>query len=136
MPKHSINANKGIVLFMVLSMILIVVALANIVILLVSSQYRLTHHQSSRIQAYYAAQAGMVLALENLRTGFWKVGLDCASGCPHDFDTGDFYPASILGNRVWITITPAQNTDSSQPCYNPPSGSACVKIDVDYTYTP
>jgi Tfp pilus assembly protein PilX len=134
MPKHIINTNKGVVLIMVLSMILVVVALANIVILLISSQYRLTHHQASRIQAYYAAQAGMVLALENLRTGAWSVGTDCTAilPCSHTFEPGDFYPASIQNNAIQIIIIPV----GSAGCLNPPGNCACVKVDVDYTYTP
>jgi len=70
--KHSqiINSHKkGIMLFMVLSTIMVVVALANIILILVSSQSRLTQHQTGRIQAHYAAQAGIQYAIEMLRLG-------------------------------------------------------------------
>lgn len=70
--KHSqiINSHKkGVMLFMVLSTILVVVALANIILVLVSSQSRLTRHQTGRIQANYAAQAGIQYAIEMLRLG-------------------------------------------------------------------
>ena len=56
---------------MVLGMILIVTILATVILSIILNQSRITHHQVSRIQAYYAAQAGMNLALERLRTGAW-----------------------------------------------------------------
>lgn len=59
--------NKGIVLFIVLGTILVIIILANVVIGLITSQSRITHHQVSRIQAYYAAQAGLNYAREMIR---------------------------------------------------------------------
>ena len=60
--------NKGIALYFVLAILLVVVILANVILTFISSQTRLTGHQVKRIQAYYAAQAGMTFALEMLRT--------------------------------------------------------------------
>lgn len=74
--KHGqiINSHKkGIMLFMVLSTIMVVVALANIILVLASSQSRLTRHQTGRIQAHYAAQAGIQYAIEMLRTNVWAI---------------------------------------------------------------
>lgn len=74
---------KGVVLYMVLATLLIVVILANVVLGIILSQSRFTHHQVSRIQAYYASLAGMNLAREQLRTGAWGTGSYtlCKSGC-------------------------------------------------------
>jgi len=58
---------KGVALYFVLAILLIVVILANIVLNFVSSQQRLNTHQVKRVQAYYAAQAGVNYALEQLR---------------------------------------------------------------------
>jgi|GEM_PF-859879 len=58
---------RGVALYLVLSILLVVVILANVVLSLINSQSKLTHHQVRRIQAYYAAQAGVNYALENLR---------------------------------------------------------------------
>ncbi len=66
MFKFQINS-KGIALYMVLTVLLIVVIFANIILSFILSQSQLTHHQVKRIQAYYAAQAGMNYALEALR---------------------------------------------------------------------
>ena len=133
---YLLKTNRGVVLFMVLSTILIVVALANIILVLITSQFRLTHHQVSRIQAYYAAQAGMNYALEMLRDGTWN-----SASCPSptscllsvlDPDFRDTFPHTI--SDVSIIIKPAQDTNENQPCYKPPGNSACVSATANYTY--
>jgi Tfp pilus assembly protein PilX len=58
---------KGVALYFVLAILLVVIILANVVLNFVSSQQRLTSHQVKRVQAYYAAQAGINYALEQLR---------------------------------------------------------------------
>ena len=58
---------RGFALYLVLTILMVVVILANVVLNLITSQSKLTHHQIKRIQAYYAAQAGINYALENLR---------------------------------------------------------------------
>jgi len=68
------KSRRGITLILILAVILVVVWLANIALVLISSQSRFTHHQVSRIQAFYAAQAGINYALEKLRTGEWPLG--------------------------------------------------------------
>jgi Tfp pilus assembly protein PilX len=60
---------RAVALLLVLATILIVMLLANIILTLVSSQSRLTHHQISRIQGYYAAMAGINYAYDKLRRG-------------------------------------------------------------------
>ena len=60
--------SKGITLLIVISSILIIVALANITLTMIRSQATMTDRQVRRIQGFYAAQAGMVYALEMLRT--------------------------------------------------------------------
>ena len=64
---RTIFKRKGAVLFIVLGTILIVMILANIILNIMLSQSRLTQHQVSRIQAYYASLAGMNYALEEIR---------------------------------------------------------------------
>lgn len=53
---------------MVLSTLFIALLVSNIILRVILSQSRLTHHQVSRTQAYYAALAGINYALEMLRT--------------------------------------------------------------------
>jgi Tfp pilus assembly protein PilX len=92
---------KGVVLAIVLSTIFIVIILANILMTIISSQSRLTHHKVSRIQAYYAGQAAMNYAFEQIRTGLWPIPPDtsgtytlCNSGCTVN-DTDIPFPVSI-----------------------------------------
>lgn len=123
---------RGVILFIVIGTILLVSVLGVVILTTISSQSRLTHHQVSRIQAYYAAMAGINYALEQLRVGNWSTGNTYSV----PFAEYDFKPASIVGNTVSIAINQPQNTDSSQPCYNPPGNTACVSATASYTYTP
>jgi Tfp pilus assembly protein PilX len=126
---------KGIVLIIVLATFFIVVLLANVILALISSQSRLTHHGVSRIQAYYAAMAGINLAYENLRTGAWTIPgsgsntWTMCSGCSGSgFIDEPNLPGSI--NNVVIKVTTAGGTCS------PPSADipACITAAVDYSY--
>jgi hypothetical protein len=69
--------SKGVTLILVLAFILAVVVLANIALVIIGSQARFTQHKVGRIQASYAAQAGINYALEKLRLGDWGIGSYC-----------------------------------------------------------
>lgn len=126
---------KGVALFMVLATILIVVVLANVVLNIAASQSRLTHHEVSRIQAYYAAQAGMVYALEKLRNGTWNSG-SCPVNTCYVTDSG--FAPYIVNNRVEVVFCPAASTCKTVFCSPPPlSGiNFCVQSFAEYTYSP
>lgn len=121
-------------LFIVLGVVLITATLAAAILSLVLSHYRLTHHQTSRIQAYYASMAGVNYALEQLRNGTWIAGTHCTPAtqpaCSPPLDLGtDFKPASV--NSVSIVIKqPGPN------CSPPIGSSACIDVKAAYTYTP
>jgi len=83
MVKIGIN-KSGIALFIVLATVFVVILLGEITIKFIASQNRFSHESVNRIQAYYAAKAGMNYALEMLRTGTWTFSPNsCAppSGC-------------------------------------------------------
>ena len=122
---------RGVVLFIVLMTIVIVSALASVVLSIMVSQARFTHHQTSRIQAYYASQAGVNYAIEQLRTGAWTAG-SCSGGCWWTFSADDFRPSSILNNRVQITTIPY----GSLGCTPSPGNTTCIKVAAEYTYAP
>ncbi|MCM8783093.1 MAG: hypothetical protein NC909_01665 [Candidatus Omnitrophica bacterium] len=63
---------KAVAMVLVLFIIFSVIVVANILLIFFSSQFQLSHHQVSRIQAYYAGMAGINYALEQLRTGNWN----------------------------------------------------------------
>ncbi|MCX5694509.1 MAG: hypothetical protein NT014_05250 [Candidatus Omnitrophica bacterium] len=58
---------KGAILFIVIGIIMVVVIMSTITLRVVANHSRLTHHQVSRIQAMYAAKAGVLYALDALR---------------------------------------------------------------------
>jgi Tfp pilus assembly protein PilX len=105
--------NKGIALYLVLAVLLIVIIFANIVLSVISSQSRLTHHKVRRIQAYYAAQGGINAALEGLKANdtAWVPVPDtsprtvtiCHTGAGCNFADDDL-PAAI--NSIVIRIGP------------------------------
>jgi len=114
------NHKRGIVLFIVLGTLLVVASLATVILSLILSHGRLTYHQTSRIQAYYASMAGMNLARENLWNETWTTGTyhlcksDCSSPDVNDWDIP--YPVTItigaagtsidrVGRRIAITTT-------------------------------
>lgn len=62
------NCNKkGVILFIVIGVIMVVAMLSIVILRIIANQSRLTHHQLSRIQAQYAAKAGALYALDKLR---------------------------------------------------------------------
>ncbi len=123
---------KGVAIYLVLTTIFIAFMLAGVIIKIISSQGRLTHHQVSRIQAYYAAQAGMNLAIEKLRIGEWVppasgstlIKTLCKSGCDvNDLD---------IPYTVTITIYPLNDAPDGALI----SGTAGISVSTNYTYTP
>jgi Tfp pilus assembly protein PilX len=133
MFKSKIQVKKGVVLLVVLGTILLVVILANIILNSMSSQSRLTHHQVSRIQAYYAAQAGMNYALERLRIPNWTVGVNCTAIMPcllstYDPTFSNTFPRSISNVRIILY--------SPNPAVDPAGVSARIESTAIYTYSP
>jgi Tfp pilus assembly protein PilX len=125
---------KGIVLLIVLAAIFIVILLGNIVLGIVASQSRLTHHNVSRIRAYYACQAAMNYTLEALRAGTWVPNTAggankyaCLNGCIDA--TADYtIPAdSDIPYKVQVTIYPLESGINS---------TTKLDIKTEYTYTP
>lgn len=64
MPNYN---KKGVILFIVIGVIMVVAMLSIVILRIISNQSRLTHHQLSRIQGQYAAKAGVLYALDKLR---------------------------------------------------------------------
>ncbi len=76
--KSPFQNRKGVALLMTIGMLLMAVILANVVLTLMLSHSRLTQHQVGRIQAYYAAMAGINMAVDNLINN--PTGWDPAGG--------------------------------------------------------
>jgi type II secretory pathway pseudopilin PulG len=133
---HPNIGKKAMVLLIVVAAIIIVSTLASVILSIILNQFRLTHHQTSRIQAYYADQAGMNYAIERLITGTWTVGRCTGSGCWWTFAVGDFQPNPLATNSVQIIFCPSGNTclPATSPC-NSPAGSFCINTTATYTWT-
>jgi len=130
MPESAFN-KRGIVLFIVLGMLMVVLALTVIILNIINNQFRLTHHQTSRIQAHYAAQAGVNYALDRIRVATWTIGQNCwTTACSLLSDDADFPPNITAVN---IIIRPANTSQ----CPNPPvsNGGACISATATYTWT-
>lgn len=144
---------KGIVLLVVLSTIFIVILLANILVGIMVSQSRLTRHKTSRIQAHYAAMAGINYAYESLRTGSWAmpapsyVNAICkiAGVTPQGVACG-VVDTNFPNNIPYILIAVAANGAGAFSVGAGPnqvnfpacvtSSSACIYAYSNYTYTP
>lgn len=131
-------SRKGFIIFIVLGVIMVVAVLATVSLRIISNQARLTHHQVGRVQAQYAAKAGMVYALDQLRRGAW-VYAPPANSCKN---TGDCpivdatFPKSVKSVNVIFCPQGSICPGSAKPC-DPPAGIAfCINTAADYTYTP
>lgn len=127
---------KAVVLYIVLATLLIVVILAGALLNFTVSHSRLTHHSASRIQAYYAALAGINYALEQVRTGSWSIPSSgnsytrnlCRTCTPPNIQEPNL-PASVSNVAILVADKDAVGCD-------PPTGiSVCVSATSTYTYT-
>lgn len=126
---------KGIALYLVLATLVVIIILANIVLGLVSNQSRFAFHQTSRIQAYYAAQMGVNYAMDRLISNDinWtsaaafskKICRTNGVGC---FTNGNITESSLPSfiNSVNINITSP----------DPATGIRTISVNVMYTYNP
>lgn len=130
MIKQGGRKRKGVVLFAVLGTILVVVFLTNVILTIIGSHSRLTHHQISRIQAYYAAWAGINFAYEKLRLNndpLWP--LPSSSGS-YTRTVPDTFTISGVARNVSVTV----KGRNLCPAPLPPAGViACIDASVNYT---
>jgi len=124
---------KGVILIIVIGTIIVIATLSTVILRIILSQSRLTHHQISRIQSQYAAKAGINYALEKLRknddtnwpaTGEYTITMYRSGASAPNFNEPDL-PSSI--DRVEITVyAPGTGT----------SGTRKISAKAFYTYTP
>lgn len=60
---------KGIVLVVIIGVVLVIFTLALAALFLMTQESRIAEHKIKRTRAFFAAQAGMIYALEQLRKG-------------------------------------------------------------------
>mgnify|MGYP001608167276 CR=1 FL=1 len=127
---------KGVIMYLVLVSVLMTIVLAGIILNIITSNARFSHHQVSRVQAYYAAMAGVNYAVERLRSGSeascWpatgiisrkicRTGGTCISVCDPIDDT---LPPSI--SQIDISVSDWAGSPSKRT----------ITATATYTYTP
>ena len=134
---------RGVLFFIVLGILIVVAILSTVILRIMLSQSRLTHHQVSRIQAQYAARAGLVYALEMLKKGTADGGwgysvLPAVNSCPNSSGclvTDAAFPASI--NSVKVIFCPSGSIceSVSQTCIPPAGCNFCINSTAVFTPT-
>lgn len=138
---------------MVIGIIMVVGILSTVILRVVSNHARFTHHQVSRIQAQYAAKAGVIYALDKLRL---RLPADAASWPP----VGPFPytrylssslsacvpavpPASVVIEPALVPTDPYHSpvscvaiTVNAPAASGPLAGTQKVSATATYTYTP
>lgn len=129
MINFRVRNTSAIALLLVLVTIVVVVIVANAALRLMLNQYRLSHHQTSRVRAYYASLAGMNLALEKIRLNEWPpspeggaITYGCINGCIDATPTYTLIQDTDIPYNVQIAIYPFQ------------SGLSRIEIKTEYTY--
>lgn len=122
--------NKGVVLLLVIGTITVIAILCSFFLRIMLSQHRLTSHQTSRIQSYYAGLAAMNYALNQLRTGAWQYPANCSG--PIGCSVPGYFGSSITG--VKVIFCPATQTcpPSTTPCNPPPGTTFCINSTATY----
>ena len=109
---------KGVVLVVIIGIMVVISTLALAALYLMSQESRIVEHKIKRTGAFYAAQAGMVLALEKLRKGDWAPHA-VQKYCLNDNIDNDCTPSRTVDDAnipydVTIEIHPAGTSGSSQ----------------------
>ena len=133
MPERN---KRGVLLFIVLATIIVVAILSTIMLRIMLSQSRLTHHQVSRIQAQYAAKAGMVMAQSLLYSNTWTYSPTNTCPNPGGCVIADTFPPSIVNQRAMVIFCRPGSTCHSVTCSPPPGASFCIVSYADFTSTP
>lgn len=101
------SCNKGAALLLAIILVLLMVVIGGVLMLLSTSQFRLSKHQIDRSRASYFAEAGMQYALYQLRTGGYTPPV---TDDPLDVD-GD------TTDDVWISVSAAGAGDPAGAKY-------------------
>ena len=120
---------KGVILVVVIGVMLVIFTLVLAALFLMTQESRIAEHKIKRTKAFFAAQGGMVLALENLRKGTWAPdGRYCLSNgvVPNLSGCTDTVVDALMPYDVQIDVSAVDGGS------NPVAGTAQLDISVDY----
>jgi Tfp pilus assembly protein PilX len=136
------SSKKGMILFIVIGLVMIVAILTTVILGIIANHSRLTHHMVSRVQAQYAAKAGLVYALEMLRTGTWTYSPTNSCPSPTGCEVSDSsFPSSVIDKKAHVIFCPKAPggcryaSGELHPCRAPEGIDFCINSTVDFTYT-
>jgi len=112
---------KGMVLVVVIGIMLVILALALLATLVMTQEARVAEHKIRRIRAFFAAQAGVVYAIEKIREG------TNPSGTPALYIGANivgYPPGTGLGVDIAYDLTDASGPEGTYP----------VAVTVDYDF--
>lgn len=140
MPNYN---KKGVILFIVIVIIIMVSIMSTIILRIVSSQSRLSHHQVSRIQAQYAAKAALIYALDKLRRNdaSWSATTPvnpvekrmCKEVAGPNCNTPDITEPDLPSSVQYVDIT-VYDPAAAAPNQGI-SGTRKITATAEYTYT-
>ena len=119
---------KGVILVVVIGVMLAIFTLALAALFLMTQQSRIAEHKIKRTKAFFAAQAGMVLALEKLRKGDWNPPPPALKYCLNDNIGNDCTPPRTVND----TDIPYDVTIEIFPVGATIPGSSQIDIVVNY----
>jgi len=126
------HRKKGVILFIVLGVIILTILLATVILRIISNQSRLTHHQVSRIQAQYAAKAGVLYALDKLRRNDDAATVACLVGTGIIMRKSGPDPCVVIEPDLPNSIQNVAITVGALG--SGPSGTRKVSATADYIY--
>ncbi|MBD3245900.1 MAG: hypothetical protein GF333_02700 [Candidatus Omnitrophica bacterium] len=118
---------KGIVFVVVLGILIVVSSLAFVILMLLTQESRVAEYKIRRMRAFYAAQAGKILALEQLRKGNWTYD-NSYTICPSAGGGCDAVDPDIA-YEVDVDIHAQGHTDSGAAAL---TGTTQIDVSVDY----
>jgi Tfp pilus assembly protein PilX len=130
MPKRN---RRGIILFIVIMVVMVVAILSTIILRVVTNHSTLTHHQVSRIQAEYAAKAGVIYALDTLRRND-AAAAACWAGGGMIMRKAGLAACVVLEPNLPSSVTQVNITVGAPG--SGISGTRRVSARATYTYTP
>ena len=126
---------RGVILIVVMGITLVLCALGLAAVMIMSQGSLLTEHKIKRIRSYYAVQAGIIDAFEQLRKGL----INPTIGSPVTYQITNFgqgipfYPSdgtSVVGYT--ITITAVAKGDAANGCPVSMPSDYCITSSVSY----